>query len=68
VGFEQSLESLLGQVEQAWGQRAFQVFAIAAGAYSLPACQAVEQRHGATCLALGSELMEWFLPSDPGPS
>jgi hypothetical protein len=68
VGFEQSLESLLGQVEQAWGQRAFQMFAIAAGAYSLPACQAVEQRHGATCLALGSELMEWFLPSDPGPS
>jgi hypothetical protein len=68
VGFEQSLESLLGQVEQAWGQRAFQVFAIAAGAYSLPACQAVEQRHGATCLALGSELMEWFLPRDPGPS
>ena len=68
VGFEQSLESLLGQVEQAWGQRAFQVFAIAAGAYSLPACQAVEQRHGATCLALGSELMEWFLPGDPDPT
>jgi hypothetical protein len=28
----------------------------------------VEQRHGATCLALGSELMEWFLPSDPAPT
>jgi hypothetical protein len=68
VGFEQSLEGLLGQVEQAWGQRAFQVFAIAAGAYSLPACQAVEQRHGATCLALGDELLEWFLPRDQRPS
>ena len=68
VGFEHSLESLLEQVEQAWGQRAFQVFIIAAGAYSLPACHAVEQRHGATCLALGSDLLEWFLPpQNPGP-
>lgn len=63
VGFEHSLESLLEQVEQAWGQRAFQVFIIAAGAYSLPACHAVEQRHGGTCLALGSDLLEWFLPT-----
>lgn len=63
VGFEHSLESLLEQVEQAWGQRAFQVFIIAAGAYSLPTCYAVEQRHGATCLALGSDLLEWFLPT-----
>jgi hypothetical protein len=68
VGFEHSLESLLEQVEQAWGQRAFQVFIIAAGAYSLPACHAVEQRHGATCLALGSDLLEWFLPENPGPA
>ena len=68
VGFEHSLESLLEQVEQAWGQRAFQVFIIAAGAYSLPACHAVEQRHGATCLALGSDILEWFLPKNPGPA
>jgi hypothetical protein len=67
VGFEHSLESLLEQVEQAWGQRAFQVFIIAAGAYSLPACHAVEQRHGATCLALGSELLDWFLPKNQDP-
>jgi hypothetical protein len=68
VGFEHSLESLLEQVEQAWGQRAFQIFIIAAGAYSLPACHAVEQRHGATCLALGSDLLEWFLPENSGPA
>jgi hypothetical protein len=68
VGFEHSLESLLEQVEQAWGQRAFQLFIIAAGAYSLPACHAVEQRHGATCLALGSDLLELFLPKSPVPA
>ena len=59
-GFEASLASCLEAVEVLARQHPFSVFLCAAGAYDLPLCQAVRDRYGASCVAMGSGLHARF--------
>ena len=59
-GFEASLAACLEAVEVLARQRPFTVFLTAAGIYDLPLCQAVRERHGASCLALGPAIHARF--------
>ena len=59
-GFEASLAACLEGVEVLARQRPFSVFLCAAGAYDLPLCQAVRDRYGDSCVAIGASLHARF--------
>jgi hypothetical protein len=58
--FELSLAACLKSVDALARQRPFSVFLCVAGAYDLPLCAAVRERHGAACLAIGPRLHARF--------
>jgi hypothetical protein len=59
-GFEASLAATLEAVDALARQGRFGVFLSVAGAYDLPLCRAVRDRHGAACLAIGPSLHARF--------
>jgi hypothetical protein len=59
-GFRASLERCLAAVEAAWREEPFDVFTAACGAYGLPLCAAVHERHGATCVYTGNVMHALF--------
>ncbi len=59
-GFEASLAACLEAIEVVARQRPFSVFLCSAGAYDLPLCQAVWDRYGASCVAIGASLHARF--------
>jgi hypothetical protein len=54
------LAACLEGVEVLARQRPFSVFLCSAGAYDLPLCQAVRERYGASCVAMGTSLHARF--------
>jgi hypothetical protein len=59
-GFEASVAACLEAIEVLARQRPFSVFLCSAGAYDLPLCQAVRERYGASCVAMGTSLHARF--------
>lgn len=59
-GFEASLTTMLEAVDALARQGSFGVFLSVAGAYDLPLCRAVRDRHGAACIAIGPSLHARF--------
>ncbi len=59
-GFRASLERCLAAVEAAWREEPFDVFTAACGAYGLPLCAAVHERHGAACVYAGNVMHALF--------
>ncbi|MGB7564381.1 MAG: hypothetical protein WBM08_06470, partial [Prochlorococcaceae cyanobacterium] len=67
-GFIESLDHCLEEIEALYQQRPFEVFAVAAGAYSLPLCEVVQQRYGVSCLSIGPSLHARFGVLEAGTS
>lgn len=63
--FEASLSACLEAVDALARARRFSVFLSVAGAYDLPLCRAVNERYGASCLAIGAGLHARFGIEDP---
>lgn len=64
-GFEASLMVCLEALEALARQQPFSVFLSVAGAYDLPLCQAVHDRYGASCVAIGPSLHARFGIDEP---
>jgi len=60
LGFEQSLEGLLQEVEQLYRQRPFELLLADCGAYRLPLLWAIRQRFGVRGLSSGLPLTRLF--------